>query len=60
LWLWTVFLKQTQPNPRLAQGAGHYIMTNPFLRPSRPGDWVRDEQAVNRAIQGEYFKGRAF
>jgi carboxyl-terminal processing protease len=23
------FVKQTQPNPRLAQRAGHYIMTNP-------------------------------
>ena len=28
LWLWTAFVKQTQPNPRLAQRAGHYIMTN--------------------------------
>lgn len=28
MWLWTAFLNQTQPNPRLAQRAGHYIMTN--------------------------------
>ena len=25
------FVKQTQPNPRLAQRAGHYIMTNPKI-----------------------------
>src|ERR1035441_8416060 len=27
LWLWTKFVKQTQPNPRLAHRAGHTIMT---------------------------------
>src|SRR5664280_2514861 len=27
LWLWTKFLKQTQPNPPIAHRAGHTIMT---------------------------------
>jgi hypothetical protein len=32
LWLWTKFVKQTQPNPRLAHRAGHTIMTTLELK----------------------------
>src|ERR1035437_2372624 len=37
LWLWTKFVKQTQPNPRLAHRAGHTIMTT-FLTESECQD----------------------
>jgi hypothetical protein len=33
------FVKQTQPNPRLAQRAGHYIMTNYFVAQSLSATW---------------------
>src|SRR6202142_4265585 len=34
LWLWTKFVKQTQPNPRPAHRAGHTIMTTINLAPA--------------------------
>src|SRR5271155_988692 len=47
------FVKQTQPNPRLAQRAGHYIMTNPLaavnfrLAGNRPRTRLYRAQIVN-------------